>query len=148
MVLVNARDTLPRLPMPFTGRQWWAWFDAWEHVDLIELITIGEHPPPQLSRCPRPSDPVGFQTPPPLPAVPPCTCTYRIWTTRMVLPPIQRTRVRPRAYQVVSGTGFTINPRCEHHGDLRREQYFDATYTGPQPSIRGTHPTQPDGIAS
>jgi hypothetical protein len=130
---------------------------AVRHIVRIRTILAGEWPiQPQLTTgptciCPRDVPDVwcdnnhharqamdrelGLLQPPPLPPVPPCTCTYRVWTTRIVLPAIQRTRVRPRAYQVVSGTGFTINPRCEHHGDLRRIEYFDATYTEPDGGV-------------
>lgn len=63
--------------------------------------------------------------PPPPPPAPPCSCRYRIHTTSVVT---VATRIRPPRQRLVTGTGFDIDPGCEHHGDLRRVEYFDATY--------------------
>jgi hypothetical protein len=67
----------------------------------------------------------GWVTPAQLPPAPPCICRYRVHTTSVVL----TVRRRPVRHQLVTGTGFEIDPACEHHGDLRRVEYFDATYT-------------------
>lgn len=98
---MDARDTMTRLPLPFTGRQWWAWFDAWEHVDLVELITIGEHPAPQLTAWPTRLRP-------------PCSCTYGL----------HQTLWNPTHLIDIAGVGqrgaaftFRIDPFCPHHGE-------------------------------
>lgn len=94
-----------------------------------------------MAACPQlpPSDQVAKQEADrwfaavPLPPVPACTCRYGLyrvagapgpWIT-VRQPGIRRPELRTAA--------FRIDPRCEHHGELRRAVFFDATYDGPGP---------------
>jgi hypothetical protein len=67
---------------------------------------------PVHGRCPRPSDPVGFETPPP-----PCTCRYGLRKIADAPGPWEEIRNPGIRRTVLFTRCFLIDRDCTHHGD-------------------------------
>lgn len=64
----------------------------------------------------------------PLPPVPSCSCRYALAKVAGAPGPWEEIRFPGIRRGVLVTRCFLIDPGCEHHGDLRRVEYSDATY--------------------